>query len=197
VDGSAGWHRLLRRVSRPARGFVLFGIATVAVQMPDAVTLIDRGGAPAAAVLVALALVSMVFWTSVVAPQARLSGLAAGGYVVLGGVPIGVPPLLLVMLPRDIYAQLHQLYPPPFDPVGDQRIAGFVLLATVKIAILTAFSAIFFAAAAEESHGEGGDGREVTPGPSLPGWAEGLGPDSPAVEEPAPLVAAGRPGQPG
>jgi cytochrome c oxidase assembly factor CtaG len=186
VDGSAPWHAALRRAARPARAFLLFGVATFAVQMPPVLTEVARGGVPALAGLVALALVGMLFWTCVVAPGASLGGLAAGGYVVLGGVPIGVPPLLLVMLPQDIYPQLHRLYPPPIDALSDQRIAGFILLATVKIAILAAFSAIFFAAAAEESRGGGGGGAEGSGRPSLPGWAAGLGPDSPAVEEPVP-----------
>jgi cytochrome c oxidase assembly factor CtaG len=195
VDGSVGWHRLLRRVARPARGFVLFGLATFLIQMPPAVTEVSRGGLPALLTLVPLMLVAMVFWTSVVAPEPALLGLAAGGYVVLGGIPIGVPPLLLVMLPRDIYTQLHHLYPPPFAAVADQRAAGFVLLATVKIAILTAFSAIFFSAAAESEAGgrdEGGHG--VPPLPALPGWAVGLGPDSPAALEPEAAAAEVLPG---
>jgi cytochrome c oxidase assembly factor CtaG len=142
-------------------------------------------------ILAALLAGSLAFW-SVVVPPARIKGLAACGYVIIGGVPISLPAMFLILSPRDIYSTFHAASPPAIGALNDQLYAGFILFAAVKIAIWVVGSCVFFAAAnADNAAAEDDDGgRPVPVEPRLPGWVRELTADSPTAEEPAVTAVA-------
>jgi hypothetical protein len=160
---------------------------TVASQAPPAVAAIGGGGPVTALALVALLLVAIGFW-SVVIPPARLKGLQAVGYMLVGFMPISMPAMFLIMLPRDIYTAFHAAGRGALAPLDDQTFAGFVLFAFVKITLFVAFTFLFLAALAQRVEGEdGGDGdRGDNQPPSLPGWVRALLQGEPTVDEPVP-----------
>ena len=164
----------------------LMALGTNAVQLPAAASLLSDGGLPTALVLGALLAGSLAFW-SVVVPPARVKGLAACGYVLIGGVPISLPAMFMILSPRDIYAAFHAASPPAIGALNDQLYAGFILFAAVKIAIWVVGSCVFFAAAAESAAADDDDdgGRPVPVEPKLPGWVMELSASSPTADEPA------------
>lgn len=188
LDRASGTPR--RRWSIPAFPAVaLMSVGTVASQLPPVVGVIGEGGPVTALALGALLLMALGFW-SVVMPPARLTGLYAAGYVVAGSLPISMPAMFLIMLPRDIYTAFHAAAASPLAPMDDQTFAGFVLFVFVKITLFVAFSCLFLSAIAErvEDDRDGDGDRERSQPPSLPGWVRQLFGDQPTVEEPAPRV---------
>ena len=164
----------------------LLSAGDIAIQAAPVAEAVAQGGAVAALVMSALVVGAVAFW-SVVIPPARIGGLAAGGYVVAGSLPISMPAMFLILAQRDLYPGLHPAGATLLDGRTDQLLAGFVLFATVKVTVFVAFTILFVAASREPQAGDDDHGghREAGPGPGLPGWAKGLGPASPAVEEPA------------
>ncbi len=179
--GSRAWIRV-----PPFLAVGTIAAGTIAIQLPPVVGLISDGGVPAVLALGALLGGALCFWSVVVAP-ARVSGLAASGYVVIGGVPISIPAMILILSPRDIYATFHAAAPPSIGALNDQVFAGFVLFAGVKIAIWTIASIAFFAAARESAGPDDDDGSPQVPAPpTVPGWVLELATEAPTADEPAP-----------
>ncbi len=87
--GSHAWTRV-----PPFLAVGAIAAGTIAIQLPPVVGVISDGGVPAVLALSALLAGALCFWSVVVAP-ARVSGLAACGYVVIGGVPISIPASIL------------------------------------------------------------------------------------------------------
>jgi len=171
---------------RPFPAIFFVSAGTIAIQLPAVVAPVSRGGIITILALGALLLGAIAFWSVVIAPQPRIAGLKAAGYVVVGGVPISMPALFLMMAPRDLYASFHASAPSALDPHLDQMLSGFILFSAVKIVIFIVGSVIFFAASREVATDEGDDGqRQPTGRPDLPHWARQLSPTSPTVEEPA------------
>jgi hypothetical protein len=168
------------------------GIATVAAQLPPAVTALSRGGAITLVALTLQLLLAIAFWSVVIPLGYRLRGLLAAGYVLLGGVFIRMPAMLLILLPHDIYASFHASAPSTIDPMTDQVVSGFILFAAVKLAIFTVFTVIFRAAFEDPGETHDGDdgGSEVAAPPDVPLWALRLSEGAPTVAEPAPETAA-------
>jgi hypothetical protein len=188
VDRASGAAR--RRWSIPAFPAVaLMSMGTVASQLPPVVGFIGEGGPVTALALLAMLVMALGFW-SVVMPPARLSGMIAAGYVVAGSLPISMPAMFLIMLPRDIYTAFHAAAPGPLAPMDDQTFSGFVLFAFVKITLFVAFSCLFLSASSERVEDDrGGEGeRDGRQPPALPGWVRELLRGQPTVEEPAPRV---------
>ncbi|MGI8607601.1 MAG: hypothetical protein ACR2MY_00015 [Candidatus Dormibacteria bacterium] len=176
-----------RRWSIPAFPAVaLMSIGTLASQAPPVVATIGEGGPVTVLALSALVLMAVGFW-SVIIPPARLRGLHAVGYLLLGSLPISMPAMFLIMLPRDIYTAFHAAASSPLTAMDDQTFAGFVLFAFVKVTLFVAFTFLFLAAVSQRVEGEDGDdGRG--PGnepPTIPGWVRALLQGEPTVEEPA------------
>ncbi|MFN2465733.1 MAG: hypothetical protein ABR598_05640 [Candidatus Dormibacteria bacterium] len=184
LDRAVGEDR--RRWSIPAFPAVtLMSIGMVGAQLPPVVAAVGDGGPLTVLTLVTLLALALGFW-SVVMPPARLKGLVAAGYVVMGSLPISMPAMFVLMLPRDIYATFHAAAPGPLAAMDDQVFSGFVLFAFVKITLFVAFSVLFLKASAErveENGGEGGGGRRPQP-PGLPGWVLDLLRGEPTVDEP-------------
>lgn len=192
LDQTAG--RARRRWSIPAFPAVaLMCVGTIFLQAPPVVTVIGEGGLLSAVALTALLLMAMGFW-SVVLPPARLRGLAGAAYVIAGSLPISMPAMFLLTVPRDIYGGFHAAAASPLPGLEDQIYAGFVLFAAVKITLFVAFTFLFLSAAAEkvEDGPPGGEGdRGTTRPPTLPGWVKALLEGEATVEEPAAPVPTG------
>ena len=176
-----------RRWSIPAFPAVaLMCVGTVFLQAPPVVSVIGEGGLLSAVALTALLVMAMGFW-SVVLPPARLRGLAGAGYVIAGSLPISMPAMFLLTMPRDIYAAFHAAAASPLPGMDDQIYSGFVLFASVKITLFVAFTFLFLSAASEkvdEGPDNGGGGREFSKPPTLPGWVKALLQGEPTVDEP-------------
>ena len=194
LDGPHGrWLRIPALLRRPFPAVTLLSIGDIAILLPPVVGLLDGGGPGAVLVLTLLYGAALLFW-AVVMPPARVGGIGAAGYVLAGNVPISMPALLLIMVPRDLYRGFHAAGVGGISGQADQQVAGFIMFGMVKVVIFIAFSLIFFAAAAREEAGDreegtdDGDGgsRVRRPAPGLPGWALDLGPGSPTVPEPEP-----------
>ena len=167
----------------------LIAAGTIAVQLPAAVSILSEGGPVTALALSALLLGAIAFW-SVVMPPARIRGIAACAYVVIGGVPVSMPAMFLILSQRDLYAGFHAAHAPAIGAMNDQQFAGFILFAAVKIAIWVVASCVFFAAAGDAAATDDEDGgRPVPVPPKLPGWVLGLAEDAPTIEEPGPIPA--------
>lgn len=188
LDRAQGASR--RRWSIPAFPAVtLMSVGMIGAQLPPVVAVIGQGGPLTALAMAALLVLALGFW-SVVMPPARIRGLVAAGYVVMGSLPISMPAMFILMLPRDIYTAFHSAGTAPLAPMDDQIYSGFVLFAFVKITLFVAFSVLFlkaFADRVEDGGTEHGDERGQEP-PSLPGWVRGLLRGEPTVDEPAPAV---------
>ncbi|HEV1998818.1 MAG TPA: hypothetical protein VGR61_11895 [Candidatus Dormibacteraeota bacterium] len=185
LDRGTGASR--RRWSIPAFPAVaLMSVGTVASQAPPVVTAIGEGGLRTVVALAALLLMAMGFWSVVVSP-ARLRGLPAVGYILLGSLPISMPAMFLIMLPRDIYTAFHAAAPGPLAAMDDQIFAGFVLFGFVKITLFVAFTCLFLSAVPQGVDGDDGDdgGRPGKEPPNLPGWVQALLQGEPTVDEPA------------
>jgi hypothetical protein len=168
----------------------LMAAGTITVQLPAVVAVLSDGGPITALALSLLLGGAIAFWSVLVAP-ARVSGIAACGYVVMGGLPISMPAMFLILSPRDIYASFHAATPPAIGAMNDQLFAGFVLFAAVKITIWTVASIVFFAAARESAAPDDDDGGLPVPaGPPVPGWVLGLAGDAPTADEPVPVPVA-------
>jgi hypothetical protein len=177
----------------PIPACLAVSVVGVTLQLPPVAAVVGTRGLVAMVALSVLLVASIAFWSVVNAPAPRLSGALGAGYVVLGGVPISMPGLILMVAPRDIYSAFHAAGASLLAPTADQQLAGFALLGVVKLGVLIAFTVIFIGAYREAPDYAGGGGqgpgRDETP-PDLPRWAAGLGPQSPAVEEPTPVPAS-------
>ena len=191
LDRNAGESR--RRWSIPAfPAVILMSVGTVGSQAPPVVAVVGQGGPLTVVALSMLVLMAIGFWSVVIAP-ARLKGLHAVGYVLLGSMPISMPAMFLIILPRDIYTAFHAAAPGPLSAMDDQTFSGFVLFAFVKITLFVAFTLLFLSAIAQRTEGEdGGDGggSDRQP-PGLPGWVRALLQGEATVEEPAVKRRAG------
>jgi cytochrome c oxidase assembly factor CtaG len=172
----------------PFLAVFLMAAGTISVQLPPVVTVLSEGGPITAVALSLLLLGAIAFWSVLIAP-ARVSGIAACGYVVIGGLPISMPAMFMIFSPRDLYAGFHAATPPSIGAMNDQLYAGFILFAAVKITIWTVASIVFFAAARESAAPDDDDGGLPVPaGPTVPGWVLGLAADAPTAEEPVPVT---------
>jgi cytochrome c oxidase assembly factor CtaG len=176
----------------PFLAVFLMAAGTVGIQLPPVVAAVSDGGLITALALIALLLGAIAFWSVLIAP-ARVSGIAACGYIVIGGLPISMPAMLLILSPRDLYAGFHAATPPVIGAMNDQLFSGFILFAAVKITIWTVASIAFFAAARESAAPDDDDGGLTIPKvpvvparPALPQWVMGLASDAPTSDEPVP-----------
>jgi hypothetical protein len=109
--------------------------------------------------------------------------------VVIGGLPISMPAMFMILSSRDLYAGFHAAAPPLIGAMNDQLYAGLILFAAVNITIWTVASIVFFAAARESAAPDDDDGGLPVPaGPMVPGWVLGLATDAPTADEPVPVA---------
>ena len=177
-----------RRWSVPAfPALVAMCVGSLFLEAPPVVAVIGDGGLLTALALAVLLLVALAFW-SVVLPPARLRGLPGAAYVIAGSLPISMPAMFLLTVPRDIYGSFHAAAQSPMPGILDQIYAGFVLFAVVKISMFVAFTFLFISAASEQADDgpddDAGD-RETHRPPTVPGWVKALLANEPTVDEPA------------
>ncbi|MHB8507131.1 MAG: cytochrome c oxidase assembly protein [Candidatus Dormibacteria bacterium] len=179
--------RLLRRVSHPVLSVFLLAAAAIAAQAPPVVLALSAGGPLTVLALGAVFIVALGFWSVLISPAPRLKGVYGAAYIIAGGMPISMPSMLIMALPHDLYAGLHAVAPPGFDPMLDQQVSGFILFIAIKVAIFSVASAVFFAAAraSEAGGGRRDDDREPVPQPpGLPGWVGRMVAGGPTADEP-------------
>ena len=187
---------LLDRKTDPSRrtwsvpafpALVAMCVGSIFLEAPPVVAVVGEGGIVTAGALLVLLAVALAFW-SVVMPPARLRGLPAAAYVIAGSLPISMPAMFLLTMPRDIYGAFHAAAASPLPGLLDQIYAGFVLFAVVKISMFVAFTFLFLSAAAEKAEDgpedSGGD-REARRPPNVPGWVRALLDGEPTIAEPA------------
>jgi hypothetical protein len=187
--GSGRWLARIRRVT-PYAGVLLVSLGTILVQLPAVVGSISDGGPLTALALTALLVGAIAFWSMVMPPAPRVTGIGAAGYVIIGGLPISMPAMILILVPGDVYGDFHAHGSAGVDGHLDQLIAGFILFAAVKIVIFSVASMIFVQASREVPAGEDDDddgGRPVPVAPRVPGWVRELVRD-PLPDEPAPAL---------
>lgn len=185
--GDGRWLARVRRV-KPFPAVFLVSAGTILAEMPGVVGPISGGGALTALALSALLLGAIAFWTMVIPPEPRVGSIGAAAYVIVGGVPISMPAMVLILAPQDMYAGFHAAAPGPLDGRTDQLLAGFILFAAVKIVIFTVATLIFVRVAREtpdEDFGDDHDDRPPARVPDLPSWVRELDvgplPDEPAA----------------
>ncbi len=185
--GDGRWVRRIRRIT-PFVGVLLISVGTIALQAPAVVGYISYGGPVTAVALVAMLVGSIAFWTMMMPPDPPIRGVAAAGYVLIGGVPISLPAMMLILMPRDIYAAFHTAASSPIDGHTDQLLAGFLLFAAVKLAIFGVATILFVQASREVPEGEedGDDNGARQPLPVVPGWLNELS-RGPLPSEPGPM----------
>ena len=185
--GDGRWIRRIRRVT-PFAAVLLIAAGTIGLQAPAVVGTISEGGPLMALALTAMLAGSIAFWTMVMPPTPPIRGIGAAGYVIIGGVPISMPAMFLILTPYDIYAGFHAAGASPIDGHTDQLLAGFVLFAAVKLAIFGVATILFVQASREVPEGEDDDDDDGArePRPVVPGWLEelmrGALPDEPEPE---------------
>jgi hypothetical protein len=193
--GDGRWVARVRRIT-PFVGVLLISTGTIALQAPAVVGPLSAGGPLSAAALVAFLAGSIAFWTMIMPPHPPISGLGAAGYVIMGGVPISMPAMLLILMPRDAYAGFHASTGSTLlDGRTDQLLSGFLLFAVVKIAIFGMATILFFRAAHEvPEDGDDDDGGHRGRLPVVPGWLRQLGrerlPQEPAITPANPAAAS-------
>jgi cytochrome c oxidase assembly factor CtaG len=169
----------------------MVSLGTILVQLPPVVGSISDGGPLTALALTALLVGAIAFWSMVMRPAPRVTGIGAAGYVIIGGLPISMPAMLLILVPGDVYGEFHANGAALVDGHLDQLIAGFILFAAVKVVIFTVASMIFVQASREvpaEDDEDDDGGRPVPQAPpGVPGWVRELVRD-PLPDEPAPAL---------
>ena len=193
--GDGRWVRRIRRIT-PFVGVLLISVGTIALQAPAVVGYISDGGPVTAVALTAMLAGSIGFWTMVMPPDPPIRGVAAAGYVLIGGMPISLPAMMLILMPRDIYAAFHAAASSPIDGHTDQLLAGFLLFAAVKLAIFGVATILFVQASREvpEDEEDGDDEGTREPLPVVPGWLNELGREPlPTEPDPMPGLAVEKP----
>ncbi len=192
--GDGRWVARVRRVT-PVVGVLLISFGTIAVQAPVVVGYIADGGPLTALALVALLAGSIAFWTMIMPPHPPIAGLGAAGYVIVGGLPISMPAMLLILMTRDAYPGFHAASRSSLlDGRTDQMLSGLILFTVVKVAIFAVATLFFVQASREapddEDDGDDGGGRRALP--VVPGWLNELSRE-PLPDEPGPARVPAEP----
>ena len=152
---------------QPLVGILALNLALFSAQLPQVVNLVVK--TPAAhAVLQAIFIgAAFLFWWPIIRPNPApggLSSIAKVGYLMVASVPPTVPGITLAFSHHHFYAV--------FQSIEDQQLAGLLLFATAKCALVTGTFIILW--------------RLLTPEPEPP---EDRGPDDALPELPSPAPA--------
>ena len=176
------------RWAHPIAGMVGLNVALFGWQVPAILDLSVRNLAVGEAAQVVFMAAALSFWWPIVAAgEGGPSRIAKIGCLMVAGVPPTFPGILL--------AFSRHLFYPGYRSLDDQQLAGLMLFATAKFALVTGAFIILWrmlTPEAEPPEDDDGHGRVTGPSPA-PAWLRELDRDLPA--EPAPVrrpVLAGR-----
>ena len=172
----------LRFRLEPLLGILALNLALFSAQLPALVNLVVAHPLLHALMQAFFILAALLFWWPIVRPspaRGGLSSIAKIGYLMVASVPPTVPGITL--------AFSHHLFYAAFRSIGDQQLAGLLLFATAKCALVTGTFIILWrllTPEAEPSDDEGRDGPLPVPLTPAPAWFMRL--DSPLASEPRP-----------
>lgn len=185
-----------RRLSipvQPLTGILALNISLFTAQLPAVVNAVSRDRLLHAVVQVLFMIGAFVFWWPILRPglgQAGLTPIAKVGYLIVASVPPTIPGLAL--------AFSHHLFYAPYRSIDDQQLAGLLLFATAKLALVTGTLIILWRLLAPEGEPPDDDDRRTAVAeapPPAPAWyasLEGTLASEPARDRQPEPVSAGR-----
>jgi len=185
-----GPRRVISLLSHPVGGLAAFTAVLCGWQIPVAFDAAARLPLLHQAAHASFLLGAAAFWWPVIraAGPRRLSTIGKLGYLVLAGVPPTVPAVVLALSRVPYYASIGPYGLFGLTPVEDQQLAGVLLFATAKFALVAGTFVILWRLLEEHSEPPGEDRRDTGPPdspPTAPAWLHRLDEQLPA--EPAAL----------
>ena len=167
---------------QPLAGILALNISLFSAQLPAVVNAVSRDRLLHAAVQILFMVGAFIFWWPILRPglgQAGLTPIAKVGYLIVASVPPTIPGLALAFSRHLFYA--------PYRSIDDQQLAGLLLFATAKLALVTGTFIILWRLLAPEAEPPEDDDRRTAIAdapPPAPAWYASL--DSTLPSEPAP-----------
>jgi cytochrome c oxidase assembly factor CtaG len=158
----------------PVAGIVGLNLVLFGSQFPAVLDLAVKSAAFREGVQAIFMMGGFVFWYPIVSSN-RLSPIAKIGCLMVAGVPPTIPGMTLAIS--------HHLFYQSFGSIEDQQVAGLILFATAKFALVAGTFVILWRMLAPEAEPPDRDDREVPGGdlpPGAPAWLERLDDDLPA-----------------
>ena len=147
---------------QPLVGILALNLALFGAQLPLVVNLVVRAPLVHGLLQVLFIGAAFMFWWPIIRPkpaQGGLSSIAKIGYLMVASVPPTVPGLAL--------AFSHHLFYVVFRSIDDQQLAGLLLFATAKCALVTGTFIILWRMLTPQAEPPDDDGRD-RPLPALP-----------------------------
>ena len=167
---------------QPVVGILALNLALFSAQLPQVVNLVVRSPAAHALLQGFFMLAAFLFWWPIIRPtpiSGGLSSIAKVGYLMVASVPPTVPGLTL--------AFSHHLFYAVFHSIEDQQLAGLLLFATAKLALVTGTFIILWRLLTPDAEPPEDDGRDHAlpelPSPA-PAWFARLDGSLPAEPRP-------------
>lgn len=117
---------------QPLVGIVALNLALFSAQLPEVVNLVVRAPGAHALLQALFIFAAFLFWWPIIRPtpiSGGLSSIAKVGYLMVASVPPTVPGITLAFSHHHFYAV--------FRSIEDQQLAGLLLFATAKCALVT------------------------------------------------------------
>jgi cytochrome c oxidase assembly factor CtaG len=165
--GSRLGRHLQGRVQVPV-GILALNLSLFGAQLPALVNLVARNPLLHGAVQLLFLLGAVLFWWPIIRPRAdhgSLTPIAKVGYLMVASVPPTIPGITL--------AFSHHLFYAAYRSIEDQQLAGLLLFATAKCALVTGTFVILWRLLTPEPEPPDDDdrGRAVPGAPSpVPAW---------------------------
>ena len=171
----------------PAAGIMALNLVLFGSQLPAVLDLVTKDLGFREAVQAVFIMGAFLFWLPIVAKKG-LSAMAKIGYLMVAGVPPTIPGITL--------AFSHHLFYHAYRSIEDQQIAGLLLFATAKFALVAGTFVILWRMLAPESEPPDRDERRPQISdlpPPAPAWLQRLDGELPAeADRPRVPVVIGR-----
>lgn len=164
--GMGRWAVRLRWPAEPLTGIFALNIALFGAQLPAVFDVVTQHLLLRLAAQALFMAAAFLFWWPIIRPgtgERGLSSVAKIGYLIVASVPPTIPGIVL--------AFSHHLFYPAYQSLEDQQLAGLVLFATAKLALVTGTFVILW--------------RLLTP-PAEPADDDDPGLSTPGAPDPAP-----------
>ncbi|HEV2013568.1 MAG TPA: cytochrome c oxidase assembly protein [Candidatus Dormibacteraeota bacterium] len=158
----------------PVAGIVALNLVLFGSQLPAVLDLVTKDLGFREAVQAVFIMGAFLFWLPIVAKKG-LSAIAKIGYLMVAGVPPTIPGITL--------AFSHHLFYHAYRSIEDQQIAGLLLFATAKFALVAGTFVILWRLLAPEAEPPDRDDRRPQISdlpPTAPAWLRRLDEDLPA-----------------